>query len=63
MMDKMERMTVLVPSELRNDMEVLAESDGITLSSYVRIVLKRSVLRNVDLLIELKQLKEKLDDR
>lgn len=58
-MDKMERMTVLVPKELRDDLEILAKSDVITLSSYVRIVLNRNVIANVVLL---NQLKENIND-
>lgn len=39
MSEKLERMTVLVPLEVKNDLKDLAASKGLTLSAYVRMIL------------------------
>ena len=54
-MDKMERMTILVPKELKDDLEILAKGLGITLSSYVRVTLNRDRIENFNLLTDLKE--------
>lgn len=39
MAEKLERMTVLIPPEVKEALKKLAEEKGLTMSSYVRMVL------------------------